>query len=118
MIRIPGYCLQETLRHLPKIGANAASVWESQIHPLMQLVPIALAIRERSLGFPKAKDRAVLITALAAKATVLLQTPLNGIARSTCCPARRLPVLETLGVATRFLRTMILKYLALVCIMS
>ncbi len=57
MMRILGYCLQETLRHLPKIGANAASGWESQIHPLMQLVPVALAMRERSLVFPKAKDR-------------------------------------------------------------
>ena len=67
-----GYCLRETLRNLPKIGPDAASVWETQIQPLLQLVPDALAMGERALVFPKAKDRPVVITALAAEATVLL----------------------------------------------
>jgi hypothetical protein len=67
-----GYCLQETLRNLPKIGPNAAATWESEIQPVLQLVPDALAMGERALVFPKAKDRPVVITALAAEAAVLL----------------------------------------------
>ena len=67
-----GYCLQETLRNLPKIGPDAAATWESEIHPVLQLVPDALAMGERALVFPKAKDRPVVITALAAEAAVLL----------------------------------------------
>ena len=38
----------------------------------VKLVPDALAIGERALVFPKAKDRPVVITALAAEAAVLL----------------------------------------------
>ena len=67
-----GYCLQETLRNLPKIGPDAAAAWESEIHPVLQLVPDAIAMGERALVFPKAKDRPVVITALAAEAAVLL----------------------------------------------
>jgi hypothetical protein len=67
-----GYCLQETLRNLPKIGPDAAAAWESEIHPVLQLVPDAIAMGERALVFPIAKDRPVVITALAAEAAVLL----------------------------------------------
>ena len=67
-----GYCLQEVLRNLPKIGPGAASVWETQIQPVLKLVPDALAMGERALVFSKAKDRPVVITALAAEAKVLL----------------------------------------------
>ena len=67
-----GYCLQETLRNLPKISPTAAAAWETEIHPVLQLVPDALAMGDRALVFPKAKDRPVLITALAAEATSLL----------------------------------------------
>ncbi len=67
-----GYCLQETLRNLPKIGPNATATWDSEIQPVLQMVPDALAMGERALVFPKAKDRPVVITALAAEATVLL----------------------------------------------
>ena len=56
-----GYCLQETLRNLPKIGPDAAATWESEIQPVLQLVPDALAMGERALVFPKAKDRPVVI---------------------------------------------------------
>ena len=66
-----GYCVQEPLRNLPKIGPSAASTWESQILPLLQIVPDALAMGERALVFPKGKDRPVVITALAAEAAVL-----------------------------------------------
>ena len=67
-----GYCLQETLRNLPKIGPTAAVTWETEIQPVLQLVPDALAMGERALVFPKAKDRPVVITALAAEVAVLL----------------------------------------------
>ncbi len=39
-----GYCLQETLRNLPKIGPDAPATWESEIQPVLQLVPDALAM--------------------------------------------------------------------------
>ena len=67
-----GYSLRETLRNLPKIGPDAASVWETLIQPLLQLVPDAPAMGVRALVFPKANDCPVVITALAAEATVML----------------------------------------------
>ena len=67
-----GYCVQETLRNLSKVGPTAAVTWERRIQPLLQLVPDALAMGERALVFPKAKDRPVVVTALAAEADVLL----------------------------------------------
>lgn len=67
-----GYCVQETLRNLPKIGPTAAATWERQIQPLLEIVPDALAMGDRALVFPKAKDRPVVITALAAEGAALL----------------------------------------------
>lgn len=67
-----GYCIQETLRNLPKIGPAAAASWETEIRPMLDQVPDALAMGQRALVFPKAKDRPVVITALAARAAVLL----------------------------------------------
>ncbi len=67
-----GYCLQETLRNLPKMGTTALSFWVSLIQPVLQIAPDVLTIGERALVFPKAKDRPVVITALAAAADVLL----------------------------------------------
>ncbi len=46
-----GYCLQETLRNLPKIGPTATAAWENEIQPVLKLVPDALAIGERALVF-------------------------------------------------------------------
>jgi predicted nucleic acid-binding protein len=67
-----GSCLQETLRNLPKIGPAAAATWETEIQPVLILVPDVLPMGERALVFSKAKDRPVVITALAAEAAVLL----------------------------------------------
>ncbi len=67
-----GYCLQETVRNVSKIRTAAAATWKSEIQPVLQVVPDALAMGERALVFPKAKDRPVVITALAAEAAVLL----------------------------------------------
>ena len=67
-----GYCIQETLRNLLKIGPVAAAAWETEIRPVLDQVPDALAMGQRALVFPKAKDRPVVITALAAGAAVLL----------------------------------------------
>ncbi len=62
------YGIRETLR----IGRTAAVTWEAEIQSVLQLVSDALAMGERALVFPKAKDRPVVITALAAEAAVLI----------------------------------------------
>lgn len=67
-----GYCVEETRRNLPKIGDTAAVVWRERILPLLQICPDALSMGERAMVFPKAKDRPVVISALAAQAATLL----------------------------------------------
>ena len=67
-----GYCLQETLRNLSKIGPAAAAAWECEINPVLHLVPDAFSTGATALVFPKTKDRPVVISALAANAVVLL----------------------------------------------
>ncbi|RYD29924.1 MAG: PIN domain-containing protein [Verrucomicrobiaceae bacterium] len=67
-----GYCIQETLRNLAKIGPEAPAAWEYHIQPTLQTVPDTFGMGKQALVFPKAKDRPVVIAALAARATVLL----------------------------------------------
>ncbi len=66
-----GYCRNEGLRNLPKLGDSALSAWESIVEPRIGLVADVLAL-DRILVFGKAKDRPVVISALAADAEVLL----------------------------------------------
>ncbi|MDB6135705.1 MAG: hypothetical protein JWM59_3948 [Verrucomicrobiales bacterium] len=67
-----GYCVQETLRNLPKISSDAPAAWEHWIRPALQIVPDTLGMGKWALVFPKTKDRPVVITALAVQAAVLL----------------------------------------------
>ena len=65
------YCAEETRRNLPKLGRSAASAWKNQIVLHVLLVRASLAL-DKPLVFPKAKDRPVVITALAARSDWLL----------------------------------------------
>jgi predicted nucleic acid-binding protein len=65
------YCAQETRRNLPKLGTRAASNWQSMVAPRLRFVR-ADVVLDRPLVFPRAKDRPVVITALAVRAEWLL----------------------------------------------
>lgn len=65
------WCIEETLKNLPKLGHPASSRWAEKIEPNLKLVPNALTL-DKLLVFPKTKDRPVLLSALGAKAEVLL----------------------------------------------
>jgi predicted nucleic acid-binding protein len=66
-----GYCVQETLKNLAKLGPGAGPAWASVIEPNIETVADVLSMKQ-TLVFPKAKDRPVVISALAAKADALL----------------------------------------------
>ena len=65
------YCAEEARRNLPKVGRPAASAWQNEIVPRVRFVRASLVLN-KPLVFPKAKDRPVVITALAARAVWLL----------------------------------------------
>jgi predicted nucleic acid-binding protein len=65
------YCREETRRNLPKLGRAAALAWARRVRPRLQFVRTGLSI-DRPLVFPKAKDRPVVITALAVRSDYLL----------------------------------------------
>jgi predicted nucleic acid-binding protein len=65
------YCAEEIRRNLPKVGRSAAIAWKKEIRPRLRFVQASLAL-DRPLVFPKAKDRPVVITALAARSDWLL----------------------------------------------
>lgn len=65
------YCAEETRRNLPKLGGTAAKVWKTQIAPRVRFVQTSVAL-DQPLVFPKAKDRPVVITALASRLDWLL----------------------------------------------
>jgi hypothetical protein len=65
------YCAEETRRNLSKIGRSAATAWHKDIAPRVRLVQTKRSL-DRPLVFAKAKDRPVVITALAARAEWLL----------------------------------------------
>src|SRR6478735_8411293 len=73
-----GYCLQETLRNFSKLDPKAKPIWEGQIQPTLKMVPDILAMGERALVFPKAKDRPVVITAQASVLLTLDRTDFHG----------------------------------------
>lgn len=64
------YCAEETRRNLPKLP-RAVTVWDRLIAPQVRFIRTRLSL-DQPLVFPKAKDRPVLITALAARAEWLL----------------------------------------------
>ncbi|MBP8962789.1 MAG: PIN domain-containing protein [Opitutaceae bacterium] len=64
------YCEEETRRNLPKLGRSASTAWKT-IAPKVRIVRADYAL-DKPLVFPKAKDRPVVITALAARAVWLV----------------------------------------------
>lgn len=65
------YCREETRRNLPKLGRAAALAWARRVRPRLRFVRASLSL-DRPLVFPKAKDRPVVITALAVRSDYLL----------------------------------------------
>lgn len=65
------YCAEETRRNLPKLGPAAARAWTKALAPRIRFVRTIVSL-DKPLVFPKAKDRPVVITALAARAEWLL----------------------------------------------
>jgi len=65
------YCEEETRRNLAKVGRSTASAWKNEIVPRVRFVRASMAL-DKPLVFPKAKDRPVVITALAVRADWLL----------------------------------------------
>jgi hypothetical protein len=64
------YCQEEARRNLAKIGASEAS-WRKIVAPALEFTAVRLAL-DKPLVFPKAKDRPVVISALAARCEWLL----------------------------------------------
>lgn len=65
------YCVAEARSNLHKVSRSASSVWRTVIRPSIQVVPDSVVL-DKPLVFPKAKDRPVLITALASESLFLL----------------------------------------------
>ena len=65
------YCADEVRRNLPKLVPSAPNAWRHTIAPLLEITEVRLAL-DKALIFPKAKDRPVVISALAEKCDWLL----------------------------------------------
>jgi len=65
------YCRLETLKNLKKVGRDAGVVFTRVVRPVVKWEPDTW-VSEYPLLFPKAKDRPVIMAALAAKADYLL----------------------------------------------
>ena len=65
------YCAEEVRRNLPKLVPSAPNAWRRTIEPLLKIMDVRLAL-DKALIFPKAKDRPVVISALAEKCDWLL----------------------------------------------
>lgn len=65
------YCEEEARRNLPKVRASAEDTWRRIIAPALKFTAVRLAL-DKPLVFPKAKDRPVVISALAARCEWLL----------------------------------------------
>jgi predicted nucleic acid-binding protein len=92
------YCAEEARRNLPKLGREAAAAWIKEIAPRVRLVRTRLSL-DKPLVFARAKDRPVVITALAARAEWLLtldETDFHGLRLAT--PGEFLLEQRALGV--------------------
>lgn len=65
------YCIAEVLANLGKLGSASFTAWRTIIHPALRIEDDALTAH-RPLAFTKAKDKPVLLTALAARCDFLL----------------------------------------------
>lgn len=65
------YCVEETHRNLAKLPHRATEEWRDGLHPLLTIVRETL-VCDRPLVFTRAKDKPVLLSALAEQCDVLL----------------------------------------------
>jgi len=65
------YCVDEVRRNLPKLNPAAPNAWRQTISPALEITQVRLAL-DKPLVFPKAKDRPVVISALAERCKWLL----------------------------------------------
>ena len=65
------YCGEEVRRNLPKLVSSAPNTWQRIISPTLEVTPVRLTL-DRPLVFPKAEDRPVVISAMAARCAWLL----------------------------------------------
>lgn len=65
------YCCEETLRNLPKLGDDALEYFTRNLRAQIEWTRDTVAM-DRITHFPKAKDKPVLVSALAADCEVLL----------------------------------------------
>jgi hypothetical protein len=65
------YCGEKVRRNLSKLVSSAPGSWQRIISPTLEVTPVRLTL-DRPLVFPKAKDRPVVISALAARCAWLL----------------------------------------------
>jgi predicted nucleic acid-binding protein len=65
------YCLSETIRNLPKVGAHAGEDFARHVAPFVRFTKDRVS-SANPLVMEKTKDRPVVITALAERAHVLL----------------------------------------------
>ena len=65
------YCEEEARRNLPKVGASTDTAWRKIVAPALKFTAVRLVL-DRPFVFPKAKDRPVVISALAARCDWLL----------------------------------------------
>ena len=65
------YCAEEARRNLAKVGHSAAEAWSSTVSPAVEFTAVRFAL-DKPLVFSKAKDRPIVISALAAQCEWLL----------------------------------------------
>ena len=65
------YCIAETTANIRKLSASAPPIWRSRIRSRLQVVADSIVF-DKPLAFQKAKDKPVLITALASGCNYLL----------------------------------------------
>jgi predicted nucleic acid-binding protein len=75
MLMTSGYCISEVSRNVVKLR-GAKLVWQQQVQPKLVIVPDALTL-PRPLLLTAGKDKPVIISAIAARAAVLLTLDRN-----------------------------------------
>jgi predicted nucleic acid-binding protein len=65
------YCREETRKNLPKLGKRATADFEVHVAAHMEWLNDTL-VADKIVVFPKAKDKPVLLSALAGEANILL----------------------------------------------
>jgi len=76
------YCAEEMRCNFPKVGRGAAGAWRREITPAPAAGP-GQPVARKPLICPKAKDRPVVITALATRSDWLLTLDAGGLSPET-----------------------------------